>query len=136
MHRRTRDLARLDGARECDTGVAALQQQLGQQVVVTAAAEDVVRHQLELLGQRRRVGGRGVGVPDGVECDSAVERAFAEKLDQRSDIKLFVKLPWWFKVETPVGAYNPDWAIVKEVAPSCSRRGTARRSTSSTGSSA
>jgi type III restriction enzyme len=24
-----------------------------------------------------------------------------------------VKLPAWFKVETPVGAYNPDWAIVK-----------------------
>ncbi len=56
------------------------------------------------------------GLFDGVECDSEVERRFAEKLDQRADIKLFVKLPWWFKVETPVGDYNPDWAIVKEVA--------------------
>ena len=25
-----------------------------------------------------------------------------------------VKLPFWFKVETPIGEYNPDWAIVKE----------------------
>jgi len=25
-----------------------------------------------------------------------------------------VKLPYWFKIETPVGTYNPDWAIVKE----------------------
>jgi type III restriction enzyme len=56
------------------------------------------------------------GLYDGVECDSEVERRFAEKLDQRADIRLFVKLPWWFKVETPVGDYNPDWAIVKEVA--------------------
>jgi len=34
---------------------------------------------------------------------------------RRTDIKLFVKLPWWFTVEAPVGSYNPDWAIVKEV---------------------
>jgi type III restriction enzyme len=55
------------------------------------------------------------GLYDGVECDSEVERKFAEALDARTDIKLFVKLPWWFTVETPVGSYNPDWAIVKEV---------------------
>jgi type III restriction enzyme len=48
-----------------------------------------------------------------IPYDSSVERDFAEKLDQRTDIKLFVKLPDWFKVETPVGTYNPDWAIVK-----------------------
>ncbi len=45
--------------------------------------------------------------------DSEVERTFAKRLDEREDIKLFVKLPGWFKVETPMGAYNPDWAIVK-----------------------
>jgi len=45
--------------------------------------------------------------------DSQVERDFARRLDQRSDIRLFLKLPRWFEVETPVGAYNPDWAIVK-----------------------
>lgn len=42
-----------------------------------------------------------------------MEREFARKLDERDDIKLFVKLPEWFKVETPIGQYNPDWAILK-----------------------
>lgn len=52
-------------------------------------------------------------VYDAVVYDSEVERKFAEELDKREDIKLFVKLPHWFLVETPVGDYNPDWAIVK-----------------------
>jgi type III restriction enzyme len=48
-----------------------------------------------------------------VVYDSEVEREFARQLDQRQDIKLFVKLPGWFEIDTPVGKYNPDWAIVK-----------------------
>lgn len=50
---------------------------------------------------------------DAVVYDSEIEREFAEKLDQREDIKLFVKLPAWFEIETPIGKYNPDWAILK-----------------------
>jgi type III restriction enzyme len=50
---------------------------------------------------------------DYVVYDSEVEREFAKRLDQRDDIRLFVKLPDWFKVDTPVDTYNPDWAIVK-----------------------
>lgn len=50
---------------------------------------------------------------DYVVYDSEVEKEFAQKLDQREDIRLFVKLPGWFQVDTPVGGYNPDWAIVK-----------------------
>jgi type III restriction enzyme len=49
-----------------------------------------------------------------VVYDSEVEREFARRLDQRQDIKLFVKLPGWFEIDTPVGKYNPDWAILKE----------------------
>ena len=48
-----------------------------------------------------------------VEYDSEVEREFARGLDGRDDIKLFVKLPRSFEIDTPVGKYNPDWAIVK-----------------------
>jgi type III restriction enzyme len=48
-----------------------------------------------------------------VVYDSEVERAFASQLDAREDIKLFVKLPGWFQIDTPVGTYNPDWAILK-----------------------
>lgn len=49
-----------------------------------------------------------------VAYDSEVEREFARQLDQRDDIKVFVKLPRWFEIDTPVGKYNPDWAILKE----------------------
>ncbi|PLW00826.1 restriction endonuclease [Corynebacterium ulcerans] len=50
---------------------------------------------------------------DYVIYDSEVERQFAEVLDAREDIKMFMKLPEKFKIDTPVGAYNPDWAIIK-----------------------
>ena len=50
---------------------------------------------------------------DYVLYDSDNERKFAELLDSREDIKLFMKLPAGFKIDTPVGPYNPDWAIVK-----------------------
>ncbi len=52
-------------------------------------------------------------VYDYVVYDSEVEREFARKLDERGDIKLFVKLPGWFLIDTPMGKYNPDWAILK-----------------------
>ena len=48
-----------------------------------------------------------------VVYESEVEHEFARRLDQREDIKLFVKLPGWFEIDTPVGKYNPDWAILK-----------------------
>jgi type III restriction enzyme len=48
-----------------------------------------------------------------VPYDSEIEREFARKLDQREDIRLFVKLPSWILIDTPVGQYNPDWAILK-----------------------
>jgi len=49
---------------------------------------------------------------DHVACDSLVERDFLHGLEAREDVKLFLKLPAWFTVPTPVGEYNPDWAIV------------------------
>jgi restriction endonuclease len=45
-----------------------------------------------------------------------VERRFAGALESDSSVKLFLKLPSWFKVSTPLGNYNPDWAILKEEA--------------------
>ena len=35
-------------------------------------------------------------------------------MDAKEDVKLYIKLPSWFTVDTPLGKYNPDWAIVKE----------------------
>jgi type III restriction enzyme len=51
---------------------------------------------------------------DHVICDSDVERQFVKDLEHRDDVKLYVKLPSWFTVPTPIGEYNPDWAIVME----------------------
>ncbi len=49
---------------------------------------------------------------DAIVHDSGVEKNFAIELDSDERVKLFIKLPDWFKVGTPVGHYNPDWAIV------------------------
>ena len=54
------------------------------------------------------------GLYDCVEVESEIEREFAEAMSSRNDIKLVIKLPDWFKIETPIGTYNPDWAIVKQ----------------------
>lgn len=43
--------------------------------------------------------------------DSANERKFAEEMDVDSDVAVYVKLPGGFYINTPVGKYNPDWAI-------------------------
>ena len=50
---------------------------------------------------------------DRIPVDSLIERKFAEGLEAREDVDLFLKLPSWFKIDTPIGAYNPDWAIVR-----------------------
>jgi type III restriction enzyme len=51
---------------------------------------------------------------DYIPVDSQVERDFAHDLETREDVKFYVKLSYWFKIETPIGTYNPDWAIVFE----------------------
>ncbi len=51
---------------------------------------------------------------DAVAVDSNVEREFAQTMSGRDDIRLFLKLPGWFQIPTPLGNYNPDWAIVKD----------------------
>ena len=49
---------------------------------------------------------------DHIEIDSEVERRFAKGLDDNQRVRFFMKLPAWFTVDTPIGPYNPDWAIV------------------------
>lgn len=47
-----------------------------------------------------------------VVYDSATERDFADALEKDEDVVLYAKLPGWFKVPTPLGSYNPDWAVL------------------------
>jgi type III restriction enzyme len=49
---------------------------------------------------------------DFVAYDSAPEAAFAQELERNDDVKVYAKLPGWFRVPTPLGDYNPDWAVL------------------------
>ena len=51
---------------------------------------------------------------DGIIKESNIEEEFAKALDKDSRIKLFIKLPDCYSIETPAGNYTPDWAIVIE----------------------
>lgn len=48
---------------------------------------------------------------DHIVFDSTNERDFATELDTNTDVAVYVKLPDGFYISTPVGHYNPDWAI-------------------------
>ena len=47
-----------------------------------------------------------------IVVDSDIERNFARNLEEDSNIVVYTKLPTWFKIPTPLGNYNPDWAIL------------------------
>jgi type III restriction enzyme len=49
-----------------------------------------------------------------VPLDSGVESKFAKDCETSPQIKFYFKLPNWFKIPTPIGNYNPDWALVFE----------------------
>lgn len=49
-----------------------------------------------------------------IKYDSNVEKSFAEKLEENESVKVYAKLPSNFKIDTPIGKYNPDWAILIE----------------------
>lgn len=51
---------------------------------------------------------------DNIEIDSLseTERKFAKACDDSDDMEFFLKLPRWFEIETPVGKYRPDWALM------------------------
>lgn len=49
-----------------------------------------------------------------VPLDSGVESKFAKDCETSEQIKFYFKLPNWFKIPTPIGNYNPDWALAFE----------------------
>lgn len=49
-----------------------------------------------------------------VVYDSDTEKAFAMQLENNTAVKVYCKLPGWFIVQTPLGTYNPDWAVLVE----------------------
>ena len=53
-------------------------------------------------------------VYDYIIYGSDVEKGFAESFEHNNSIKVYAKLPNWFKIATPLGSYNPDWAVLIE----------------------
>ena len=49
-----------------------------------------------------------------IPLDSTVENRFANDCESSEQVKFYFKLPEWFKIPTPIGSYNPDWAVVFE----------------------
>jgi type III restriction enzyme len=74
------------------------------------AEEGIVRY----LSNLYEVQNKNKSLFDAVEYESEVEKQFARDLDSNESVKLFVKLPPWFTIDTPIGPYNPDWAFVSE----------------------
>lgn len=72
------------------------------------ASEEIERYAARL----HRVQNTSKTLYDHIEIDSEVERRFAKGLDDNQRVRFFMKLPAWFTVDTPIGPYNPDWAIV------------------------
>jgi type III restriction enzyme len=46
-----------------------------------------------------------------IDSNSGPERLFAQACEDNDDVLFYIKLPRWFQIETPVGPYNPDWAL-------------------------
>lgn len=46
-----------------------------------------------------------------IDSNSTPERLFSQACEDNDDVLFYIKLPRWFQIETPVGPYNPDWAL-------------------------
>jgi type III restriction enzyme len=47
-----------------------------------------------------------------IPYDSEVEKKFAEQCETNEQVEFYIKLPNWFIINTPIGTYNPDWALI------------------------
>lgn len=68
----------------------------------------------ELSGYLNEMVAANRSIHEQVLCQSETERSFAEQLEKNDTIKVYAKLPSWFKIPTPLGFYNPDWAVLVE----------------------
>jgi type III restriction enzyme len=66
----------------------------------------------ELSGYLKSMIDANKSVHEQVIYQSDTERTFAEDLEKNEAIKVYAKLPGWFKIPTPLGTYNPDWAVL------------------------
>ena len=70
--------------------------------------------QEELTGYLKNLLPAEKSVYEQVVYDMGTEAKFADQLEKNTAIKVYAKLPGWFTVPTPLGSYNPDWAVLVE----------------------
>ena len=68
----------------------------------------------ELTGYLKNMLNAEKSVYEKVVYDFNTERDFVSQLENNNAIKVYAKLPGWFRVPTPLGTYNPDWAVLVE----------------------
>ena len=66
----------------------------------------------ELTGYLKNMLAVSKSVYENVVYESTVEATFADQLEKNTAVKVYAKLPGWFTVPTPLGGYNPDWAVL------------------------
>jgi type III restriction enzyme len=121
FHRSTQKQAALDNPHAFATGaVRIIKEKLADQLVAGIQYEklddwyEMCQFEGEIESWEQYLVPAKRSVYDHVIFESETERQFVQGLEQRDDVRLYLKLPSWFTVPTPVGEYNPDWAIVME----------------------
>ena len=90
-------------------------EKLGQWYEMSQFALELETWSEYLVKSVRPDGSEGTSLYDGVFWDSVtIAKPFIEALEHRKDVRLYFRLPAWFLVNTPIGQYNPDWAIVMD----------------------
>ncbi|MDE0199487.1 MAG: DEAD/DEAH box helicase family protein [Caldilineaceae bacterium] len=74
-------------------------------------AQELYEHE-ELTGYLKNMIDAEKSVYEKVIFESGIEAKFADQLEKHGEVKLYAKLPGWFTVPTPLGSYNPDWAVL------------------------
>jgi type III restriction enzyme len=121
FQRTSNQAAALDNPHEFATeAVRAIKERLADHLVAGIRYEkindqyEMTQLQVEIESWKQFMVPAKRSVYDHVIYDSQVEKDFVEGLEKRDDVKLYLKLPNWFTVPTPIGDYNPDWALVME----------------------
>ena len=68
--------------------------------------------QQELTGYLKNMRDAKKSIYEKVIYESDTEAHFADELEKNTAVKVYAKLPGWFTVPTPLGSYNPDWAVL------------------------
>ena len=66
----------------------------------------------ELTGYLKNMLDAKKSVYERIIYESGIEKSFAEQLEKNEAVKVYAKLPGWFRVPTPLGNYKPDWAVL------------------------